>query len=158
MLVSSNGEIIEKPAKEISVGDTLWSITWDEFVNESEIDPYTWSSNSLSNIKMVETEIVGVIPSVKDITITINGDTSKRFSLEQTVLIKKNDVYFFGTTGVLDIGDIMLQRNSDGTYSEIEIVSTQLIDEERTVYQFQASPYDILIAGDLAVHNAKGFA
>ena len=158
MLVSSDGEIVEKPAKDIVVGDTLWSLTWDEFIDESKIDPYTWSSDSLTNIKMVETQITGVIPSIKDITITINGDASKRFSLEQTVLIKKNGVYFFGTTGVLDIGDIMLQRNSDGTYSEIEIVSTELIDEERTVYQFQASPYDILIAGDLAVHNAKGFA
>ena len=88
----------------------------------------------------------------------INDDSSKRFSLEQTVLIKKEDTYFFGTTGVLEIGDILVQRTVDGNYEEVTVNNISLVDEERTVYEFHAHPSDILIAGDLVVHNAKGFA
>jgi hypothetical protein len=87
----------------------------------------------------------------------INDDSSKRFSLEQTILTKKNDTYFFSTTGILEPGDSIFVKNNENIFEEIIVESTKIINEERTVYEFDASPNDILIAGDLVVHNRKRF-
>ena len=74
------------------------------------------------------------------------------------ILIKRNNKYFFGTTGTLEVGDTLVEKTSSGEFVEIEIKSLETIDEQRTVYQYDAEPGDILIAGNLVVHNAKGFA
>jgi hypothetical protein len=50
-------------------------------------------------------------------------------------------------------------RNEDNVFVEVLVESTTVIDEPRTVYQFDAAPNDIIIAGGLSgviVHNAKG--
>ena len=106
---------------------------------------------------MVHSEIKNIIPSIKHVTIIINNSDEKRFSLEQTVLIKRNETYFFGTTGILEVGDILLERQNDNSFAEISVNSLTLIDEERTVYEFDASPVDTLLAGNLVVHNIKRF-
>jgi hypothetical protein len=84
-----------------------------------------------------------------------NGDMSKRFSLEQTVLVKRNDVYMFITTGTVEAGDVILQRVENQGFTEIKVESINTIDETRNVYQLDASPIDALIAGDIVVHNLK---
>jgi len=132
------------------------SITWDDLPSEKIVDPYTWSADELNNISTVETFIVSIKPSTKDATIIINGNTDSRFSLEQTVLTKRNGKYFFGTTGMLEVGDLIVVNNN-GNFEEKEITELKIINESRTVYQFDADPYDMLIAGDIAVHNAKAF-
>ena len=51
-------------------------------------------------------------------------------------------------------------RNEDNIFVEVLVESTRIIDEQRTVYQFDAAPNDIIIAGGLSgiiLHNAKGF-
>ena len=135
------------------------SVAWDGLTDEFNLDPYTWSADSIENIKLVESEITGIIESVKDITIIINDDQDKRFSLEQTVLMKRNNSYFFGTTGILEIGDIVIERDQiSGEFYEINVNSLNMIDEQRYVYEFDATPNDIILAGNLVVHNAKRFA
>jgi hypothetical protein len=147
-----------KKAQDMKIGDIVWSPSWDEMVNETELDPYMWNSESLSNLKLEKTEIKNIIPSIKDITLYINDDLLKRFSLEQTVLVKKNGTYFFGTSGILEVGDVMIARNEDGSFDEVQVSKITLVDEERTVYEFDADPTDLLIAGGLVVHNSKRFA
>jgi hypothetical protein len=88
----------------------------------------------------------------------INGDMTKRFSMEQTVLTRKQGQYFFGTTGTLEIGDTLIERKSSGDFVEILVKEINVVDEQRTVYEFDADPVDILIAGGLVVHNSKRFA
>jgi hypothetical protein len=157
MTVGPNDTVEFKKAKEIQVGDQVWSATWDGLLDEFEIDPYTWSTDSINNIHLVKTEIRNVKPSIKDATMIINDDSSKRFSLEQTILAKKNDTYFFSTTGILEPGDSIFVKNNENIFEEVVVESTKIINEERTVYEFDASPNDILIAGDLVVHNRKAF-
>ena len=158
MVVTEGDGIDFKPARSVSIGDEIWSASWDGLVDEFTLDPYTWQSEELENVRLSKTKITNIIPSIKDVTVIINEDNKKRFSLEQTVLTRKNDIYYFGTTGILEIGDTLIERKSSGEFVEININKIDLIDEERTVYQFDAAPGDILLAGGLVVHNAKRFA
>ena len=47
---------------------------------------------------------------------------------------------------------------TDGNFYEIAVTKIDMVDEQRYVYQFDAAPNDILIAGNLVVHNRKIFA
>ena len=158
MVVGTDNSIEFKPARLIEVGDEIWSATFDELVDEKALDPYTWISNSLTDVHLSKTKITAVIPSMKDVTMYINGDMTKRFSMEQTVLTRKQGQYFFGTTGTLEIGDTLIERKSSGDFVEILVKEINVVDEQRTVYEFDADPVDILIAGGLVVHNSKRFA
>ena len=135
MVVEDGNSINFKPARLVSVGDEIWSAKWNGLEDEFKIDPYTWQSENVDDIRLVKTTIKNIIPSIKDVTLIINEDNTKRFSLEQTVLTKKNDTYYFGTTGILEIGDILVERKSSGDFVEIEIKKIDLIDEEGTIYQ-----------------------
>ena len=158
MVVGEDNSIEFKPARLVSVGDEIWSATFEELVDEKALDPYTWISNSLTDVHLSKTKIVAVIPSMKDVTMYINDDMTKRFSLEQTVLTRKQGQYFFGTTGTLEVGDTLIERKSSGDFVEILVKKIDIVDEQRTVYEFDADPVDILIAGGLVVHNVKRFA
>jgi len=157
MIVTPGDLIGFKKAKEMQIGDQIWSATWDGQMDEFAIDPYTWSSESINNIHLVKSEIKTIKSSIKDATMIINDDYSKRFSLEQTILTKKKGTYFFSTTGIIEPGDSIFVKNNENIFEEIIVESTKIINEERTVYEFDASPNDILIAGDLVVHNRKRF-
>jgi len=79
-----------------------------------------------------------------------------KFSREQTILVKRNGVYSFMLTGVLEVGDVLFKINSSGSgFDELPVTSIELIDGFETVYKFDAEPTDLLIAGDLAIHNLK---
>jgi len=132
-------------------------VKWDELTSEIDEDPSVWSSKSITGMDVVPTTITNIVPSVKDITMFFNGDMSKRFSLEHTVLVKRNDVYMFITTGTVEVGDIILQRVENKGFVEVSVESINTIDETRNVYKIDASPIDVLIAGDIVVHNVKMF-
>ena len=86
-----------------------------------------------------------------------NGDPAKRFSLEHTVLVKRDDVYMFISTGTIEIGDTIIQGGDDWTLVETVVDSIDTIDETRTVYRLDAAPTDVIIAGGIVVHNGKTF-
>ena len=156
--VTEDGGLIWKKASDVNIEDKIWSATWDGLDSEFISDPFSWSSDSIDNIKLVISEISNIIASTKDVTLIVNKDNEKRFSLEQTILIKRNDKFFFATTGVLEIGDIIVERLDDsGQFEQIFVSDLEIIDEQRTVYEFDAAPNDILIAGGLIVHNKKIF-
>jgi len=149
--------IIYKKAKDIIVGDIVWTGMWDEFIDESLSQPTDNPSATLTNLSMQTTEIVGIAPANKSVTIVINGDQNKRFSLEENMLIKRNDLYQFRSTASLTTEDIVLQMNDNGGFDEISVNSIDFIDEDRMVYRFDCEQIDGLIAGDLIVHNGKTF-
>ena len=156
-IVGPDDSISFKKAKDITLDEEVWSVTWNGQENEFTVDPYTWSSESIENITNVKTRIKSIKSSIKDATIIINENPDQRFSLEQTVLAKKQGKYFFSTTGILEPGDSVFMRNEDNLFVEVLVDSTRIIDEQRTVYQFDAAPNDIIIAAGIVVHNAKGF-
>lgn len=149
--------IIYKKAKDIVVGDIVWGAIWDEFIDESFGSPTDNPSLTLSNLEMQTTEIMAIQPSVKSTTLYINGDIEKRFSLEENMLIKRDGFYMFRSTGTIVVGDIFLHKTADDSIEEVEITSIDYVDEDRTVYRFDAEPLDNLFAGDILVHNGKTF-
>ena len=155
-VVGPDDSISFKKAKDITLDEEIWSVVWDGLEDELAVDPFTWQADSIENITNVKSRIKSIKSSVKDATMIINGNQDQRFSLEQTILIKKQDKYFFGTTGSLEPGDSVFMRNEDNVFVEVLVESTTGIDEPRTVYQFDAAPNDIIIAGGIIVHNAKG--
>jgi hypothetical protein len=150
-----NGEIIFTPMKDIQVGDTVVGVNWDELTSEVEQDPTTWFATKMSNAATIDTQVVGIIPSHKDVTMYFNGDISKRFSLEHTVLVKRDETYMFIATGSIEIGDMIVEVEPDFTLIERPVLSIDTIDEPRTVYQIDAAPTDVIIAGNIVVHNGK---
>ena len=143
--------------KEIQIGDIVVGANWDELTSEMQQDPATWSATSMSNPAIVETEVRGIIPSQKDVTMYFNKDLTQRFSLEHTVLVKRENVYMFISTGTIEIGDTIVQLGPEWSFVEEPVISIDTIDETRTVYQIDAAPTDVIIAGGIVVHNGKVF-
>lgn len=143
------------PMKDIQIGDTVVGVNWDELTSEVQQDPATWSATSMSNAGIVRTQVRGIIPSVKDVTMYFNGDVTKRFSLEHTVLVKREETYMFISTGTIEIGDTIIEVGPEWTFVETNVDSIDTIDETRNVYQIDADPTDVIIAGGIVVHNGK---
>lgn len=154
---SEDSILIYKKAKDLAVGDIVWGAVWDELIDESFGAPTDNPSTTLTNLGMQTTEIVAIQPSVKSTTLYFNGDINKRFSLEENILIKRDGQYMFRSTGTIIVGDIFIQKSEDDILIETEVASIDYIDEDRTVYRFDAEPLDNLFAGDILVHNGKTF-
>jgi hypothetical protein len=149
--------ILYKTAKEIMVGDEVCSATWDELIDESFGAPYDEPSATLTNITLTTTRIVSVQPSAKATTVYFNNDINKRFSMEEQMLIKRNDMWQFTNSGSIILGDILITKNADHTFGETPVTAINVVDAERVVYMFDCEPTDTLVAGDIVVHNAKTF-
>ena len=157
MVVSEDGGVAYKRADEINIGDDVWAVNWDELIPENIQDPTTWSSDTMTNSAVVKTKIINISPSEKDITMIINGDQEKRFSLEQVILVKRSDTYMFISSGVLEIGDFVVEVSDNKEIQESLVESVDFINESRKVFKFDADPVDTLIAGNMIMHNAKAF-
>ena len=82
---------------------------------------------------------------------------TKRFSLEEQIFVKKDGTYQYLPTSQIDVGDYMVIKNAEQNFAEQPVTNITYLDEERTVYKFDAGPIDTLIAGDMLVHNGKLF-
>ena len=153
--VGPDDSVVMVPAKDIVVGQEVWAPTFDELIDESVGQPYMWTAPTITNLTLVKTVLTSITPSEKT-TMTINNDSSLKFSRQQGMLVKRWGNYCFIISGLLEVGDILFKVNSDSTgFDEVEVTSIELIEELSTVYKFDAEPTDLLIGGDLALHNPK---
>ena len=152
-----NNTVEYKAAKYIMAGDEVFSATWDELIDESFGTPYDEPSATLTNAILNTTKVVSVVPALKAATIYFNDDITKRFSLEEQILIKRNDMWRFANSANIVVGDKLLTKNEDHSFDETLVTATTVVDEERTVYMFDCEPTDTLIAADMVVHNGKTF-
>jgi hypothetical protein len=152
--VGENDSVVLKAAKDINVGDEIWSYTWDTLKPETDEDPLLWTNSEMANISKIKSTVVHILPSNKDVTMFFNDKDHARFSLEHSMLVKRNGIYMFASSGSVELGDYLVE-DVDGVTVEIEVTSINFIDESRTVYKFDAAPDDIIIAGGLVTHNGK---
>jgi hypothetical protein len=152
-----NDTIIYKTAKDITVGEEIYSAVWDQLIDESFGTPYDSPVANITGVTMNKTTVVALQPSVKAATVYFNDDQTCRFSFEEQILIKKNDMWEFSHAITVEVGDILLKKNEDHTFSEMQVTKVTTINEDRTVYTFDCEPTDTLIAGNIVVHNAKAF-
>jgi len=154
MVVSEDGGIAYKLAKDIKVNDEVWSITWGEFANET-IDPLAVVEySSIETHRKVKGTVIAIEESSKASTVTINNNPEMRFTLGEKVLAKKGDKIVFSEIQDLESGD-MLFKVAEQSLDGMVVDSIDIIDQARLVYKFNISPVDTLIAGGIVVHNSK---
>ena len=156
-VVGLNDSVELKPAKDIKLGDSTWAISWDGLLDESA-DPHADAiySEELLNVKKVKSEIVGISPSTKSTTLYLNGDSAKRFTPEEKILVKRNNQHMFIEAKSITTLDEIFEATESGM-TAVPVTSIDYIDEVREVFMFNASPVDTIIAGNIIVHNRKDF-
>lgn len=153
-IVSENDTVSYKAAKEIAVGDQIWSMTWKELIDES-MGAYTTATESITNSQRVKSSIVNILPKPVTKTMTINNTNALRFSLEEQIFVKDELGYRFKISANIEVGDVVFSVDHEGNISEVQVASTEIIQENRTVYKFDAEPTDTIIAGNIICHNLK---
>lgn len=154
--VGPNDSVVQKPAKDIQIGDKIWAATFDEYIDELE-DGYKGYlySKTLTNPRVVQCTVEGITSSTRNETLIFNNDSNKRFSLTERMLMKRNNIYQYIPSGDVVVGDIYIARNEDNTIVEKPITAVTSITETRNVYRYNVEPVDHLFAGDMVVHNYK---
>jgi hypothetical protein len=154
-VIGEDNSVEFKAAKDIIVGDKIWSIHWTGLKDES-IDPHAEEIDPeiLEGIAKVPSEIIAIDPSVKDVTLFFNGDKGKRFTAEEKVLVKRGNTHAFVEAKTVTPADSIFEATADGMV-ETPVTSVDYIEETRNVFKFNAFPIDTIIAGNMVVHNSK---
>jgi hypothetical protein len=147
---------VMKAAKAIIAGDQVYAAQWSELVDESFGTPFDDPSPTFTNPELVVTTISSVQASTRSTTVYFNNNMSKRFSLEEQILVKRDGYYQFVVSGQVLVGDALIEV-SGNTFSEAYVTDVTLVNEDRVVYTFDCEPTDTLIAGNMIVHNLKAF-
>ena len=144
-----------KAAKDIVLGDKIWSITWDGLLDDLQ-DPgaSTVYPENLENVNRVQSEIVQISPSTKGTTLYFNGDPTKRFTPEEKVLIKRGYSHIFVEAKTVTSSDFIFEATDSGMVAT-PVTGIDYIEETRNVFKFNAFPVDTIIAGNMVVHNSK---
>lgn len=158
-LKNSNGEIVAKQAKDIAIGDTVFSLNYAEIdASTPDYEVFAWNSESLTLAGATETTIVDVEESVRSQAVCFNGDESAQFTLEHPILVKKTvdgvSTHVFSMVAEIEVGDSIFKYNPlNGNTEEVVVNSMDVITGSKVVYTFSAEPADLIIAGDVVTHN-----
>jgi hypothetical protein len=143
-------------AKDIQVGDAVYSVGLSELSTEGDAGDYDYSefsSSALTSNGIVSTTVVNIVPSTKYSVVYFNGESHSKYSMTQPFFAKVGSSYVVKNASEIEEGDILIKVEQDGSFSEIEIVSITTDISESVVYQFNCEPQDWFIAGDYLVHN-----
>ena len=147
-----------KAAKDVQPGDEIWAADFAEMTDENFVAPNEWTSATLTNVNVIHTTLVSKTPVTKTTYMTVNGDQTKKFSLNQPLLTKRSGTYFFLTSGSLEVGDTLVSYDyNSNSIVEIPVTSVDVIEDEVTVYRFDCEDLDSFIAGDLICHNLRKY-
>jgi intein/homing endonuclease len=84
----------------------------------------------------------------------INGDF---FSLQQTILIKRDGLYTFMVSKEVALGDKVL-RLSGPNLDQLSweyVTDLEVVDEQSTIYRFDTEDGDVFFTENMLVHNYK---
>jgi hypothetical protein len=153
-VVSEDGGYSTKPAKEVEPGAEVWGVTFDESLDESYDLQLEWTSPTITNTRLQKTTVVSKTLQKKNITMTINDDPTKKFSLSQPLLAKRDESFMFMLTGSLMVGDIVIEYSPEtNTFSEMPVVTLERQDGDEDTFRFDCENADTFIAAGLVMHN-----
>jgi len=145
-----NKILSEKSAKHFLVDDTVYSPTFKEFLITDNI--YNWSSNKMSNLSISESRISSVFEYKHPKLIWFNDEEWAKFSLEQPILVKRNQTFRFLTTAMIEVGDLLTRYVKEtGKYTEHRVESINTKDGDFTTYNFYVDPYKLFLVNGLIV-------
>jgi hypothetical protein len=155
-VVTETGGYGTKPASEVQPGDEVWGVVWAEYLDEGFDSSLEWSSPTITNLEIRKTKVISKTPQPKTVTMTINGEVSKKFSLNQPVLTKRNGAYMYVLSGSLEPGDYVLEYSYEhDAFSEVLIQTVQQIEGDANTFRFDCEDADTFLAGNLVMHNMK---
>ena len=155
-VVGPDDTYIQIPAKDVVTGQEVWAHSFREMDDESVSDPMTLAFNQLTDQAIVKTNVASIVEKEMPATLTINGDSTKKYSTVQGILYKRNGIYGYINTGLLEVGDYVMEYDYNlHSFNEILVTSIEIDETPSTVYKFDMEPVDTFIAGNLVVHNRK---
>lgn len=153
--VGPDNSVLWVKAKDIRVGDKVFSPVWDEF--DGTPSPYESriEYDALTNKRIGIGEIEYVLEKNVEESIIFNEDQGKHFSKTQPVLARKvdgKDAWEF--TSNLSAGDILWEYDFDKKeYVETLITDVNLIRTPNDVFQIGVKDIDTFVAGGVISHN-----
>lgn len=140
----------EKAAKHFLIDDVVYSPTFKEFLITDNI--YNWSSNKMSNLSISESKISSVFEYKHQKLIWFNNKELEKFSFEQPILVKRNNIFRFLTTAMVEVGDLLTRYVKEtGKYIEHRVESINTEDGEFTTYNFYVEPHKLFLVNGLIV-------
>jgi hypothetical protein len=150
---TARGEI---PAKDVILGDKilvpLLAENTDDSPGDDKPSMFAWSSETLTFGEVVETDIVDLAPKMSP-CIYFNGNESAKFSITQTIYVKRDGLYKIMPTLELVVGDTLIKVLEDGTYGEEVIETLHQVEIPEMTYLIACEPQDWFVAGGYLVHN-----
>jgi len=156
--ISESGKVLWVKAKDIVVGDKVFTPNWDEFLGDDIESPYDSiiEYQSLTNMRIESGEVVAIKKKVVEETVVFNNNIEKRFSLTQPVLVMRagQDLHSWVFAGDVIDGDIVWEYDFDTqTFNKTIIENVSFISEDEYVYAFDVEEIDTFIAGNVICHN-----
>lgn len=151
--VSSDGSKTEVMAKNIMVGDYVLGLRWNELVDQDMYNYLNSESSNLTDPVVTPTMVISKYEYSKNTTMYFNQDLATRMSLEQPILVYRDDLWIWASSGDVYVGDKIVRYTEDGYTVEETVVSVDYIPETRNVYSFNCEDTDTFFAGNILVHN-----
>jgi hypothetical protein len=136
-------------AKDIKIGDSIYTLDLNEINSE---DPLSLNSASLTSTGLIQSEVQNIEASQKDTLVWFNSDESAKFSQEQPMFVKRDGQYGILSSGLVDVGDILIKVSESGEISETVVTEIGTQEGNFNVYSFATGPKSWYIAGDYLVH------
>jgi len=139
-----------KPAKQLLVGDTIYSPSFAEFKDSDDV--YSWSSLKVSDLNIKETVVTDVYEYEHSKVVYFNDESTGKLSLEQPILVKRNNKYEFLTTAMVQVNDLILHYNyTNYTYTPIPVQKITIEEGTFSTYNFYVEPGKLFFANGWVV-------
>jgi hypothetical protein len=155
VLVSVDGLVTTKKAREVEIGDLVVSLNFSEIdKNDPDWNLYEWMSESLTFVDPQVSKVINKTQSVHPKVAYFNGRVEATFSEFHPFLVRRGGVYEFYTVSTLLPGDtIFTYNNNTNTVDPLVIETVAWIEGATDAYNFSVEAYDIVIAGGYVTHN-----
>lgn len=155
--IGNEDSVVWVKAKDLKVGDRVFSPVWEEFKNSTEDNPYEERVEypSLTNMSLNSGVVIGSLKKTVSQTIIFNNDPSRHYSMTQPVLSQKCDgLDAWEFTKDLEVGDFIWEYSfASNEYFKVEIEDIFVVEKEEDVYQISVDGTDTFIAGSVVCHN-----
>jgi len=155
VLVSVDGLVTTKKAREVEIGDLVVSLNFSEIdKDDPDWNLYEWMSESLTFVDPQVSKVINKTQSVHPKVAYFNGRVEATFSEFHPFLVRRGGVYEFYTVSTLLPGDtIFAYNNETNTVDPLVIETVAWIEGATDAYNFSVEAYDIVIAGGYVTHN-----
>jgi hypothetical protein len=139
IFIKNNKSLSKKISANIFIDDIIYSPSFSELSINDNL--YNWSSKTMSNISLTESKVTSVFEYLHHKLVYFNNDENAKFSMQQPILVKRYNKFYFLTTAMVEVGDILLKYDEHSLkYDFIKVESINIEEGDFTTYNFYLSP------------------